>query len=96
MVVNLLARLGEIELEPDDYAATDVKPDVHIRRVFERLGFCGKGPTEQDAVEAARRLHPEYPGQIDKPTWNIGRTWCHASEPACTQCPLGDVCPKLV
>jgi hypothetical protein len=40
MIVNLLAVLGTVQLAPEDYAAMHVKPDVHVKRVFERLGFC--------------------------------------------------------
>ena len=45
MVVILLATLGEISLLPEDYATMDPKPDVHVCRVFGRLGLCERDPT---------------------------------------------------
>ena len=93
MVVNLLARLGEIELQREDYASMDVKPDVHVIRVFRRLGFV-EGNSEQEAVQAARRLHPEHPAELDAPTWHIGRTWCFPQSPDCSTCPLSSACPR--
>jgi len=95
MVVLLLHKMKEISLGPADLAGTDLKPDVNVRRLFQRLGFCMPDPSERDVLEAARRLNPSYPGQLDGPAWYIGRTWCHAQEPACASCPLADVCPRL-
>lgn len=60
----------------------DVKPDVHVVRVFRRLGFID-GNSADEAVRAARRLNPEFPGQLDKPAWWIGQHWCHKTEPDC-------------
>jgi endonuclease III len=94
MVVNLLASLKEIEFTEKDYRRMDVKPDSQLRRVFERLGFCEAGATERQVVDAARRLHPSYPGALDAPAWHIGRKWCHMTQPDCPGCPLLDVCPK--
>jgi endonuclease III len=48
------------------------------------------------ALAAARRLHPERPGQIDYPAWEIGRTWCGPEHPACPACVLEANCPKLI
>lgn len=93
MTVNLLASLGEITFDADDYASIDVKPDVHVIRVFYRLGFI-ESRSEAAAVESARRLSPAYPGKLDAPTWHVGRTWCHAERPDCPGCPLSGVCPK--
>lgn len=94
-VIILLDRLGILTLQPADYAQMDPKADVHVKRVFARLGFCGSDPSEQEAIMAARRLNPEYPGKLDSPAWHIGRTWCHADRPACNDCPMGKECPRL-
>ncbi len=96
MVLNLLASLKEIEFSAEDYTNIAVKPDVHVKRVFERLAFCARGSSEKQIVEVARRLHPAYPGKLDAPSWVIGRKWCHAGTPDCTCCPVRDSCPKLI
>ena len=71
----------------------DVKPDVHLLRVFQRLGFIDDD-SEKEAVRAARRLSPEFPGELDWPAWRIGQQWCHPRKPDCTGCPMDRVCAK--
>jgi len=70
----------------------DVKPDVHVMRVFRRTGLT---PTESEntTVEVARKLNPIFPGELDWPAWEIGRRWCFATNPDCGSCPLTAVCP---
>ncbi len=73
----------------------DVKPDVHVMRVFKRTGLT---PTENErkAVEAARELNPSFPGELDWPAWDIGINWCRPTNPLCSDCPLTAVCPKHI
>ena len=46
----------------------DVKPDVHLLRVFRRVGLIDDDSANQ-AIRAARRLNPEFPGELDWPAW---------------------------
>ena len=73
----------------------DIKPDIHVLRVLKRSGLI---PFENEdlAVRAARRLAPQYPAELDWPSWDIGQRWCHKTNPACVNCPLADVCPQLI
>ncbi|MYC15243.1 MAG: hypothetical protein F4Y39_16085 [Gemmatimonadetes bacterium] len=73
----------------------DVKSDVHLMRVFKRAGLT-ETVSDVAAVNAARELHPEFPGALDWPAWNIGRKWCYSDGPNCTQCPLDAVCEKAI
>ena len=73
----------------------DVKPDVHVVRVFKRLSLVAEGAAA-DVVDAARRLNPGFPGGLDWPAWKVGTDWCHASAPDCGRCPLADACPKHI
>ena len=73
----------------------DVKPDTHLIRVFRRLGFFDHD-SEKEAVSAARRLNPEFPGALDWPAWRIGNLWCHSTKPDCAGCPLTQDCPKRI
>lgn len=91
MIVLLLGRLFGVKF--DDQTEIDVKPDVHIVRVFYRLGFINER-TPEAALHAARRLNPEFPGALDAPAWKIGREWCTEYNPRCNSCPMNDVCPK--
>ena len=73
----------------------DVKPDVHVQRVFVRTGLMGPDASPQNAVEVARQLAPDFPGSLDVPAWEIGRKWCRPRQPVCTDCPIGSTCPRL-
>ena len=71
----------------------DVKPDVHVLRVFQRTGLTETQSASQ-AIRAARRLSPDFPGALDWAAWQIGQLWCHPTEPDCDACPLTEVCAK--
>lgn len=93
MAVELLeAGLG---VEIAELAGSDVAVDVHIRRVFLRSGLSDRDDVDH-IVAVARRLHPTRPGALDNPTWDIGRRFCHARDPECAECPLTQVCARLV
>lgn len=73
----------------------DVKPDIHVRRVFVRTGLIQKGATDAVLVESARQLAPDFPASLDAPSWDIGRNWCRPKQPSCSDCPLCGTCPRL-
>lgn len=91
MAANLLARQFKIRFS--DYYSIDISADVHVRRVFGRLGLCPTGATADQLVYKAKALHPDFPGILDKPIWEIGRAWCRPRQPLCADCYMNDVCP---
>lgn len=91
MAANILVRDFHIPL--DDRRYIDVSADVHIRRVFSRLGFVRREPSTAEVIYAAREMNPSYPGVFDLPCWEIGRTWCTASTPDCPRCYMVNLCP---
>jgi uncharacterized HhH-GPD family protein len=91
MGVNILAR--DFKIPFSDYTAIDISADVHVRRVFARLGLCCTGATVEQVVYKAKALHPNFPGIMDLPCWEIGRTWCKANGPECGGCYMRDLCP---
>lgn len=93
MTVLLLERCLRIRFSDIDHQNMDVKTDVHVVRVFQRLGFIAV-PDSAEALKAARKLNPEYPGVLDAPTWVIGKKWCTPFAPQCDACPMDSVCPK--
>lgn len=93
MAVLLIEAAFSVRFDDLDHRQMDIKPDVHTVRVLYRLGVS-EAPTESAAIEAGRALNPEYPGAVDASLWNIGRTWCFATEPRCTSCCLEAVCVK--
>jgi endonuclease III len=93
MAVLLIEKAYHIQFSDLDRKGMDIKPDVHTMRVLYRLG-AAEEISEGAAVNAARKLNPDFPGEIDGPLWTIGREWCFAQNPACSDCPMGEVCRK--
>ncbi len=93
MAVRILA--AELNIPVRDLFASEVAVDVHLRRVFLRTGLAEHDDV-QEMIEAAKGLHRKDPGALDLPSWDIGRRWCHPTDPDCPACPLAKACPRLV
>jgi len=94
MAVLLIEEAYGLRFADQDRSRMDIKPDVHTMRVLYRLGMA-KEVNEIEAIIAARSLNPEYPGILDGPLWYLGRNWCLASAPTCSECPVEDCCEKV-
>jgi len=92
MAANILAR--EFKIPLSDYYSIDISADVHVRRVFSRLGLCAADVTVEQVIYKARALYPEFPGMMDLPCWEIGRNWCKSRRPVCGDCYMNDLCPS--
>ena len=92
MATNLLHRIFRVEYT--DYSALDISPDIHIRRVLWRLGFIEDMEDVDSVIYKARSINPAYPGLLDKCCWNVGRKYCHSTDPECLICDLRMFCPK--
>jgi endonuclease-3 len=73
----------------------DVKPDIHVVRVFKRSGLT-KSHSPIEAIRAAREAYPHFPAALDPPAWKIGRGYCRPISPACRECPIRAACPKII
>lgn len=93
MAANILAR--EFKIPMKDYMCIDISPDVHVRRVFKRLGLISTDATTEELIYRARELNPSYPGIFDLSAFTIGREWCHPRKPDCKNCYLNKYCPKI-
>lgn len=91
MTVLLIEKAFGIRFDDLDHAQMDIKPDVHTMRVLYRLGIS-KEQSEEAAIDAARILNPDFPGQLDSALWEIGRKYCHSRSPECAMCPMNDLC----
>ncbi len=92
MAANILARDFKIPMK--DYINIDISPDVHVMRVFKRLGFISKDASNDELIYCARELNPLYPGIFDLSCWEIGRYWCRPNELICEKCYLNKNCIK--
>jgi len=93
MAVEMLER--DLRVKIKDLQQTDIAFDVHIRRVMLRTGLAERDDRDH-MIEEARQANPARPGAIDFPMWLVGRRWCRPGVPLCPDCPLFDVCPRLV
>lgn len=93
MATNILARNFKVKFS--DYFSIDISADVHVRRVFERLGLTPLNATNDQVIFRARSLNPTFPGILDFPCWDIGRNWCKPRNPECSNCYMDSICPKI-
>ena len=93
MAANILAR--DFHVPFSDHWAIDISVDTHVRRVVRRLGLVDPDASDDQIILRARALNPKYPGELDLPCCEIGRTWCHAKKPECGKCPMDALCPKV-
>jgi len=95
MAVLLIEKAWRIRFDDLDRPHMDIKPDVHTTRVLYRLG-AAEGTSTWDAIEAARRLNPSFPGALDGALWLIGRGWCRPMAPDCNNCPVVACCARRI
>jgi endonuclease III len=89
----LIERLKErgVNLKVTHIHFTEVPIDIHVKRVFRRLGFSRYGEP-QDFQNLARIIYPENPGLVDLFIWNLGRKVCKKNK--CQECPLNNICEE--
>ena len=91
--VEILARDLRTPLRP--LSGNDVARNPDLRRVLLRTGLARQDEVSH-MVAAARALDRSRPAVVGVPAWDIGRRWCHPSDPDCPACPLGAVCARLI
>lgn len=92
MAANILVRRFKVIFS--DYFSIDISADVHIRRVFGRLGLAPSDAKTDQLIFRARGLYPKFPGLMDFPCWDIGRNWCKPKIPNCNNCYMLEICPS--
>lgn len=91
--LGTLLLVRDMGLKVPDKENIDIAYDVHIKRIFSRVGLV-ENETEEKVLDAARNLNPEFPGELTTAFWSIGRDFCHSNNPMCLVCPLESVCEK--
>lgn len=92
--LGTLLLIRDLEKKISNKNAIDIAYDVHIRRIFLRIGLIEKD-TENNVLQSARRINKNFPGELTTSFWTIGRKYCHASIPICEACPLNKYCKKI-
>jgi endonuclease-3 len=93
MATDTLVKLFHIPLR--DRPGLDIAADSLVIRVFKRCGLVNQ-EDKNLVILKARELNPEYPGILDRPCWEIGRSYCFLSNPDCNNCPIGNICLKHI
>ena len=90
MAANILVR--DFRVEVSDRYSIDISVDVQVTRVFARMGFVPQDSSVDYLIFRARELHPNYPGIFDLVLWELGRTVCRPTQPACDKCRYSHFC----
>jgi len=90
MATNILVR--DFRVEVSDCYSIDISVDVHVKRVFARMGFIPMNKSVDYLIFRARELNPDYPGVFDLVIWELGRTVCRPTQPACDKCRYSRFC----
>ena len=91
--LGTLILVRDLGIDIIDKKNIDIAYDIHIRRLFLRLGLVNEDVQEK-ILEEARKIYPEFPGRLTTAFWTIGREFCRPTEPTCLICPLYDCCDK--
>ncbi len=96
MATNILSR--DFKIKMSDYYSIDISPDVHIKRLFKRMGLINKKDINNidKIIYKARSINPDFPGIIDLTCWKLGRSVCRPTSPKCDKCILKIYCPKII
>ena len=89
--LGTLLLIRDLDKEISNKQYIDIAYDVHIRRIFLRMGLVDKD-TQDNVIEAARKINPDFPGELTTSFWAIGRHFCHPTNPDCDNCPLNECC----
>ena len=91
--LGTLILVRDLGIDIIDKKNIDIAYDIHIRRLFLRLGLVDEDVQEK-ILEEARKIYPEFPGRLTTAFWTIGREFCRPTEPTCLICPLYECCDK--
>lgn len=92
MATNILIRDFKVPLM--NVYGIDISVDSQIRKVIKRIGLVSFSASDQQIIEAERKIYPKYPGIADSVIWEIGRDWCKTDLSGCHKCYLNEYCPK--
>ena len=91
--LGTLILVRDLDINVLDKENIDIAYDVHIRRLFYRIGLVDID-TQEKILESARFINPSFPGRLTTAFWQIGRDICRPTNPECLKCPLYKECDK--
>ena len=94
MATNILSRVFKVKLS--DYYSIDISPDIHVKRVFKRMGLVKDINNVDKIIYKAKSISPEFPGILDLTCWKLGKDVCRPKNPKCESCLFINECPKII
>ena len=70
--------------------------DVHVHRIFNRLGLIKTSNPEETEFELRKKLPVKYWLDINTLLVTHGQNICKPINPKCAQCPISQYCQKLI
>lgn len=70
--------------------------DVHVHRIFNRLGYIKTKNPEETEFELREKLPIEYWIPINTLLVTHGQNVCKPIKPMCSECPVAQYCDKLI
>ncbi len=70
--------------------------DVHVHRIFNRLGYVSTKTPEETEFALRRKLPKKYWIDINTLIVTFGQNICKPVNPKCSICPIVEYCKKLV
>lgn len=66
--------------------------DVHVHRIFNRLGFVKTKTPEETEMELRRIIPEKYWIDLNTEFVTLGQNICRPQKPRCEACPISDYC----
>lgn len=85
---NLVMTLG--------YGEPAICVDVHVHRIFNRLGYVKTKTPEETEFALREKLPVEFWIPINTLMVTHGQNVCKPIKPQCDKCPIADYCDKLI
>lgn len=79
----------------DAFGIPGITVDTHVGRIARRWAWTRETDPEKAELELAKLLPPELWTPTCHRMIDHGRAVCKARKPACTACPLADLCPSF-
>ena len=70
--------------------------DVHVHRIFNRLGYINTKTPEETEMELRKILPVKHWLDINTLLVTHGQNVCKPQRPKCTECPISEYCKKII
>ena len=70
--------------------------DVHVHRIFNRLGYVNTKTPEETEFALRERLPKKYWIDINTLIVTFGQNICKPQRPLCSECPIASYCPSKI